>query len=87
LRRPDQLADNTDIERACYIRATAAMLKPIETQRVDRGRSPVQLRDLILSGEYVAEDKLHVAPSSQELGVNRSSCARLKKLELWGWSD
>jgi GntR family transcriptional regulator, transcriptional repressor for pyruvate dehydrogenase complex len=61
------------------------MLKPIEKQRVAEEIAG-QLRDLILTGQYVAGDKLpperHLA---KELGVNRSSLREaLKKLEHLG---
>lgn len=61
------------------------MLKPIEKQRVAEEIAG-QLRDLILTGEYVPGDKLpperHLA---KELGVNRSSLREaLKKLEHLG---
>jgi GntR family transcriptional repressor for pyruvate dehydrogenase complex len=61
------------------------MLKPIEKQRVAEEIAG-QLRDLILTGQYAAGDKLpperHLA---KELGVNRSSLREaLKKLEHLG---
>src|SRR5215475_4630576 len=61
------------------------MLKPIEKQRVAEEIAG-QLRDLILTGQYVAGDKLPPERNlAKELGVNRSSLREaLKKLEHLG---
>jgi GntR family transcriptional repressor for pyruvate dehydrogenase complex len=61
------------------------MLKPIEKQRVAEEIAE-QLRDLILTGQYAAGDKLPPERNlAKELGVNRSSLREaLKKLEHLG---
>src|SRR5215467_10881639 len=63
----------------------AGMLKPIEKQRVAEEIAE-QLRDLILTGQYIAGDKLPPERNlAKELGVNRSSLREaLKKLEHLG---